>query len=85
MYYISLKNVLSLTLFTMRLPGDLWVNQMLLLALLAEEVEDDDNERFYNQLNGEGHHCCDCHLLQPYFAAAIHGDNSLDETVCRMS
>jgi hypothetical protein len=72
------KNVLSLTLFTMRLPGNLWFNQMLLLAWLAEEEDEDDNERFYNQLNGEGHRCRDCHLLQ-------HGDNSLDETVCCMS
>jgi hypothetical protein len=38
---------------------------MLLLAWLAEEDEDDDNEWFYNQLNGEGCCCRDCGLLQP--------------------
>jgi hypothetical protein len=47
----------------MRLPGNLWVKQMLLLAWLAEEDEDDDNEQFYNQLNGEGHRRRDHHLL----------------------
>jgi hypothetical protein len=49
----------------MRLPGDLWFNQMLLLAWLEEEDEDDNNEPFYNQLNGEGHCRHDCHLPQP--------------------
>jgi hypothetical protein len=42
------KIVLSLTLF------GLWFNQILLLAWLAEEEDDDENDRFYNQLNGEG-------------------------------
>jgi hypothetical protein len=49
----------------MRLPGDLWFNQMLLLAWLAEEEDDDENERFYNQLNGEGRRRRDLHLPQP--------------------
>jgi hypothetical protein len=56
------KIVLSLTLFTMRLPSDLWFNQMLLLAWLAEEEDDDENERLYNQLNGEGRCRRDRHL-----------------------
>jgi hypothetical protein len=49
----------------MRLPGDFWCNQMLLLAWPAEEEDDDENEQFYNQLNGEG--CCrrNCRLPQP--------------------
>jgi hypothetical protein len=38
---------------------------MLLLAWLAEEDEDDDNEQFYNQLNGEGCPRRDCCLLRP--------------------
>jgi hypothetical protein len=38
----------------MRLPGDLWFNQMQLLAWLAEEDDDDKIERFYNQLNRYG-------------------------------
>jgi hypothetical protein len=46
----------------MWLPGDLWCNQMLLLAWLAEEEDDDKNEWFYNQLNQEGRHRHDCHL-----------------------
>jgi hypothetical protein len=50
----------------MRLPGDLWFNQMLLLAWLAEEDEDDDeNEQFYNQLNGEGRRRRDRRLPRP--------------------
>jgi hypothetical protein len=49
----------------MRLPGDLWFNQMLLLAWLAEEEDDDENEQFYNQLNGEGHRRRDRRLAQP--------------------
>jgi hypothetical protein len=52
-------------LLTMRLPGDLWFNQMLLLAWLAEEDDEDDNERFYNQFNGEGRRCRDRPLLRP--------------------
>jgi hypothetical protein len=59
------KVVLSLTLFTMRLPGDLWFNQMLLLAWLAEEDGEDGNEWFYNQLNGKGCRRRDCHLPRP--------------------
>jgi hypothetical protein len=49
----------------MRLPGDLWFNQMLLLAWLEEDDEDDNNGQFYNQLNGEW--CCrrNCHLPWP--------------------
>jgi hypothetical protein len=49
----------------MRLPGDLWFNQMLLLAWLAEEEDDDKNDQFYNQLNGEGRCCRDHCLAQP--------------------
>jgi hypothetical protein len=48
----------------MRLPGDVWFNQMLLQAWLEEE-DDDNNEWFCNQLNGEGHRRCDCHLPWP--------------------
>jgi hypothetical protein len=49
----------------MWLPGDLWFNQMLLLAWLAEEEDDEENEQFYNHLNGEGRHCHDCCLPRP--------------------
>jgi hypothetical protein len=59
------KIVLSLTLFTMSIHGDLWFNQMLLLAWLAEEEDDDENDRFYNQLNGEGRRRRDRRLARP--------------------
>jgi hypothetical protein len=49
----------------MRLPGDLWFNQMLLLAWLAEEEDDDENERFYNHLNEEGRRRRDRRLPRP--------------------
>jgi hypothetical protein len=62
----------------MRRPGDIWLNQMLLLAWLAEEDEDDDNEQFYNQLNGEGCHRRDRHLPRPtLLLPVILGDNHL--------
>jgi hypothetical protein len=38
----------SFTLLTMRLPSDLWCNQML---SWLEEEDDDDNGQFYHQLD----------------------------------
>jgi hypothetical protein len=52
----------------MSLPGDLWWNQLLLLAWLEEE-NDGENGQFYCQLDEEGYCCCFGTLLVKLYAA----------------